>query len=67
MIKIFCPGCGSFQPFEIEPLRLDVLNELPWGDIICQECHLVISTLESERTGRVEIVFLPTAEEESEG
>jgi len=58
MLKVYCEGCGTQQECEIEPLECDLLNVVPWGDVICKVCRLVMTTFSSEVEGKVE--FIPS-------
>ena len=61
MVKLYCEQCEGFQPVEIEPLRRDDLNPMPWGDIVCSVCHLVIATMTADEPGTYGIVRVPSA------
>jgi len=56
MIRLYCEQCKEFQPVEIEPVQGDNLNPMPWGDIICADCHFVIATLVADELGIYSIV-----------
>lgn len=53
MVRFYCEICDQAQPVEIEPLETDDLNKgkPPWGDIVCNECHLVIATISADTPG----------------
>ena len=61
MIKFYCEHCEKFQPVEIEPVQRDNLNPVPWGDILCSVCHLVIATMAADEPGTYGIVRVPSA------
>ena len=62
MIQFYCCECEEARSVVIEPLRKDELNDVPWGDIVCSECFLVIATLSADVEGDVEIVLGPPKE-----
>jgi len=60
MIKFYCEHCEKFQPVETEPVQRDDLNPVPWGDILCSVCHLVIATMTADEPGTYGIVRVPS-------
>ena len=56
-IKFYCESCMQHQPVEIEELKTDGLNDVPWGDIVCELCHFVIATISADKPGKVEFLF----------
>jgi len=55
-VKFYCEYCETHQPVEIEPIRCDDLNPVPWGDIVCSVCHFVIATMTADESGIYDIV-----------
>jgi len=55
-LKIYCELCEAHQSVEITPIEADDLNPGPWGEIVCQTCHLVIATMSAEEPGRLMFV-----------
>jgi hypothetical protein len=58
IVKIYCDMCEKHQPLEIEPLRED--KKFPkngiWGDLLCGKCHLVITSIRSNKEGVYQIL-----------
>lgn len=55
MIKFYCEHCGIMQRIKKAYASTDDLNEVPWDDIVCNECHFVIATFESDKEGELVI------------
>jgi uncharacterized protein YlaI len=51
MLKFYCEVCGELKPVEIKKIEKDDLNEKPWGDILCSDCHFVIATVSADKEG----------------
>lgn len=45
-MKAFCQSCGSFQPATFRAVN-DAVTSQPFEDLCCQECHLIIASVES--------------------
>ena len=51
MVYSYCEFCDQRVEVEIEPLKKDALNDVPWGDIVCATCHFVIATISADEPG----------------
>lgn len=58
-LRIYCENCDEATVAKIEPISKDRLNENPYGDIVCSECHLVLATLSADIEGEVVFVAEP--------
>ena len=63
-VGFYCVACDDFRDVQIEELKRDALNKgkLPWGDIVCVECHLVIATINANEPGKYEFERVETGE-----
>jgi len=52
-LKIWCSNCKSMQPLLMEPFSGKNKNGKSSSDLLCDTCRLVITTLESEKEGRL--------------
>ncbi len=56
-VKFYCDCCEEYFPVFIDPLISDKASKgVPWGDIICTKCHLVIATISADTPGIYEKV-----------
>ena len=57
-VRFYCSTCDDFREVVIEELKRDSLNKgkLPWGDIVCAACYLVIATIDANEAGKYEFV-----------
>jgi hypothetical protein len=55
-IRFYCDSCEKDQPVTLEPVQTDALNDGPWGDVVCAECHLVLGTMFADEPGIYTIV-----------
>jgi hypothetical protein len=55
-IRFYCDSCEKDQPVILEPVQTDALNDGPWGDVVCAECHLVLGTMFADEPGIYTIV-----------
>ena len=53
MVLFYCISCQEHRHVKIESLKADDLNKGkdPWGDIVCENCHLVIATISAKQPG----------------
>ena len=53
MVKFYCEMCDEHTPAHIEPAAIDDLNPMPWGDVVCERCKLVIATYSADKPGQL--------------
>lgn len=56
-VRFYCEICEDYRVMTTERLQADDLNgDSIWGDIVCNECGLVICTIEADEEGDYEMV-----------